>query len=84
MTAFVGFEDIRCFIDGTGRFRCDDANHFYGPSTDERKLGTNEFAVTVRCNILGESPDSRFNGDIRYRDGTVLYRLAKLAVPGVG
>lgn len=84
MTAFVGFEDIRRFIDGTGRFRCDDNHHFYGPLADAHKPHANEFDVTVHCQISGESPDSRFGGDIRYRDGMVLYRLAELAVPGIG
>lgn len=83
-TAFVGFEDIRRFIDGTGRFRCDDDHHFYGPLSEAPRLHTNEFDVTVHCQISGESPGSHFSGDIRYRDGRVLYRLAELAVPGIG
>jgi hypothetical protein len=83
MTALVGFEEIRRFIDGTGLFRCDDDNHFYGPSTQEKDFHRNDFDITIQCRIEGESPDSQFDGEIEYRDATVLYEIAERAVPGI-
>lgn len=84
MTAYLGFDNVRRFIEGTGRFRCDDDHHFYGPLNGETKQRKSEFDVTVRFQIAGESPDSRFAGDIQYRNAVVLYRIAELAVPGIG
>lgn len=79
----LDFQDIQRFIDGTGRFRCDYNHCFYGSSDDEKHHAT-PFDVTVHCQISGKKPDAQFDGDIRYRDGMVLYDLAELAAPGVG
>lgn len=81
----VGFRDIQQFINGTGRFQCDDDNHFYGPSIEDNDDRTeSQFDIIVNCEISGKSDASIFRGDIRYRDGLVLYRLAERVVPGIG
>ena len=85
MTASVSFLDVERFINGTGEFRCDYNNHFYGPlSYKKKKREANSFDVIVDCTISGKSPDSHFKGEIRYRDGPRLYDLAGLAVDGIG
>lgn len=84
MTALIGFDDIRQFIDETGRFRCDRDDHFYGvgENKDNRRLG--EYAPDVELRISGPNPDSRFQGIVKYKDGMMLYRIGSVACPGLG
>ncbi|MEM8670372.1 MAG: hypothetical protein AAGG48_22800 [Planctomycetota bacterium] len=84
MTGVLGFDDIRRFLDGAGRFQCDDDNHYYRQTHDQRASDDGTYNVTVHCEISGATDASRFRADIRYADGAVLYRLAELAVPGIG
>jgi len=84
MTASVSFIDIERFINGTGKFRCDDNNHFYGRSSSQKRSATDRLGIPVHCSISGKNPDSHFKGEIHYQDGSRLYELARLAVDGIG
>ena len=83
-TASVCFFDVQRFINGTGEFRCDDDNHFYGPLHHRKRRVADRLDIMVHCKISGKNPDSRFNGKIRYRDHQRLYDLAGLAFDGIG
>lgn len=84
MTALIGFDDIRQFIDGTGRFRCDRDDHFYGVGDNKDNRRRSEYAVDVELSISGPNPDSCFQGVVKYKDEISLYRIGKIACPGLG
>lgn len=83
MTGSVDFDDVRRFIDGTGRFRCDDNEHFYGQSKEEKR-SFSEYDFHIQFRISGPNPDSRFDETLVYRHLSALFTLAEIACPGLG
>lgn len=80
-TAPLTFDNIRRFIDGTGCYRCDPNEHFYGQVFDDDKQSRETGGVEVIMKISGPNPGSRFQGPVKYCDIGMLHDIARLAVP---
>jgi len=83
-SASFGFESVHRFLEGTGRFRVDRTEHFYGTASDDERYSGNEHAIDVTVSIDGPNPDARFSSTMQYRDGKRLFDLAQRLWPGIG
>jgi len=82
-SATFGFESVRRFLEGTGRFRVDRTEHFYGTTLDPQRDSDHEHPINVTLLIEGPNSDARFSTTMPYHDRSLLFKLAQRLWPGI-
>ncbi|WP_218933271.1 hypothetical protein [Rubripirellula lacrimiformis] len=82
-SASIDFESVRNFLEGTGRFRVDSAEQFYGPATGDGQPSDDRYTVDVKLFIDGPNPDARLSTTFPYQERKLLFDLAQRVWPGI-